>query len=88
MQDQIPEPVIKKVEFGLLLYLACPNAPQNVIQVSSQNYCYSIVYMHFAVATMTFTCTGYYNVKKSIPVFVIVVVHVLHNFRENKVGWC
>lgn len=64
MQDQIPEPVIKKVEFGLLLYLACPNAPQNVIQVSSQNYCYSIVYMHFAVAMMTSTCTGYCSVKK------------------------
>ena len=33
LQDQIPEQVVKKVEFGLLLYLACQNAPQNVIQV-------------------------------------------------------
>lgn len=32
-QDQIPEPIVKKVEFRLLLYLACQEAPQNVIQV-------------------------------------------------------
>jgi len=36
-QDQIPEPVVKKVEFRLLLYLACQEAPQNVIQVSNIN---------------------------------------------------
>ena len=33
-QDQIPDQIVKKVEFGLLLYLACQNAPQNVIQVN------------------------------------------------------
>ena len=36
-QDQIPEPVVKKVEFRLLLYLACQEAPQNVIQVININ---------------------------------------------------
>ena len=64
MQDQIPEPIAKKVEFGLLLYLACANAPQNIIQVSSQNCCYSIVYVDFAVAMMNSRCKGYCNVKK------------------------
>ena len=33
LQDQIPQQIVKKVEFGLLLYLACKNAPPNVIQV-------------------------------------------------------
>lgn len=42
-EDQIPEPIVKKVEFGLLLYLACPNAPQNVIQ-DIDDYHSQIVY--------------------------------------------
>lgn len=42
-EDQIPEQIVKKVEFGLLLYLACQNAPQNVIQ-DIDDYHSQIVY--------------------------------------------
>ena len=48
-QDQIPEPIVKKVEFRLLLYLACQEAPQNVIQVidiqSSINIKYLLIFI-------------------------------------------
>lgn len=42
-KDQIPEQIVKKVEFGLLLYLACKNAPPNVIQ-DIDDYHSQIVY--------------------------------------------